>query len=177
MRYATASLLALAFAVMPAYGATREDIYQALQRCNAMGDNRTWLDCIYGAVQPIRAQLGLSAASANQIKLVPPQTGGAAPGTPPVAPQKRTGLLSYVLGGKREADGVAFRAYSFDRSGHFTIALANGQIWRQTDDDRNLALWKADPARYQASIRSGALGSSILEVRGEPGGFMVKRVP
>jgi hypothetical protein len=175
MRYATASLLALAFAVAPAYGATREDAYQAFQRCNAMGDNRTWLDCIYGAVQPVRAELGLSAASANQVKLVPPQTAVAA--TPAKVPEKKGGLLSYVLGGKREVDGMAFRAYSFDGSGRFTITLSDGQVWRQVGDDHRLAAWKASPGRYQASIRSGALGSSILEVRGEPGAFMVERVP
>jgi hypothetical protein len=174
MRYA-ASLLVLAFAVVPSYGATRDDVYKAFQRCNAMNDNRTWLDCIYGAVQPVRAELGLSAASANQVKLVPRQTAGAA--TPAKVPEKKGGLLSYVLGGKREVDGMAFRAYSFDGSGRFTITLSDGQVWRQVDDDRRLAAWKASPGRYQASIRSGALGSSILEVRGEPGAFMVERVP
>jgi hypothetical protein len=72
---------------------------------------------------------------------------------------------------------MAFRAYSFDSSGRFTITFSDGQVWRQVDDDSHLATWKANPARYQASIRSGALGSSILEVRGEPGAFMVRRVP
>lgn len=174
MRYVTAWLLTLGlFAAAPSYGATRDDVYQALKRCNAMGDNRIWLDCVYGAVQPMRAELGLPPAPANQVKLVP-QAAGAAPGA--MAPKKQDGFLSYVLGGKREVDGVAFRSFSFDSSGRFTITLANGQVWRQTDDDRHLATWKADPARYQASIRTGALGSSILEVRGEPGAFMVQRV-
>jgi len=178
MRYAAASLLILGlFAAAPSYGATREDIYQALQRCNAVGDNRVWLDCIYGAVQPMRAELGLPAASASQVKLVPQTTGAVVPASVAVAPQKRGGLLSYVLGGKRQVDAMVLRSYSFDSSGRFMITLANGQVWRQTDDDRHLAAWKADPARYQVSIRTGALGSNILEVRGEPGAFMVKRIP
>ena len=174
MRNTTSSLFALSLvAAAPSYGATREDVYQAFQRCDAMSDNRAWLDCIYGAVQPIRAELGLPPALANQVKLVPPVAGAA---TPAKVPEKKGGLLSYVLGGKREVDGMAFRAYSFDGSGRFTVTLSDGQVWRQVDDDHRLAAWKASPGRYQASIRSGALGSSILEVRGEPGAFMVRRV-
>jgi hypothetical protein len=176
MRYAAASLVALMLAALPSYGATREDIYHAFQRCNVKGENRVWLDCIYGAAQPMRAELGLPPAPASQVRLVP-QTEATALGALAAAPQKRTGLLSYVLGGDREVDEMTFRAYRFDSSGRFTVTLANGQVWRQTDDDRHLAGWKADPARYQASIRTGALGSSILKVRNEPGAFMVKRVP
>jgi hypothetical protein len=175
MRNTTTSLFALSLvAAAPSYSATRDDIYQAFQRCNAVGDNRAWLDCIYGAAQPMRVELGLPPAPANQVRLVPPAAGAA---TPAKVPEKKGGLLSYVLGGKREVDGMAFRAYSFDSSGRFTVTLSDGQVWRQVDDDHHLAAWKASPGRYQASIHSGALGSSILEVRGEPGAFMVERVP
>jgi hypothetical protein len=86
IRNTTTSLFALSLvAAAPSYGATRDDIYQAFQRCNAMGDNRAWLDCIYGAVQPMRVELGLPPALANQVKLVPPATGAATPAKVPAA--------------------------------------------------------------------------------------------
>jgi hypothetical protein len=177
MRYAITPLLAFGLlAAVPAHGATREDIYQALQRCNAAGDNRVWLDCLYGAVQPMRAELGLPPASANQVKLVP-QSGEGSTGPGAVAPQKQGGFLSYVLGGKPQVNATMLRSYNFDGEGRFTVTLANGQVWRQVDDDRKLATWKADPAHYQVAIRTGALGSNILEVQGEPGAYMVRHVP
>ena len=41
------------------------------QRCAGIADDRTWLDCFYGSAQPMRAQLGLPPAPANQQRLVP----------------------------------------------------------------------------------------------------------
>jgi hypothetical protein len=85
-------------------------------------------------------------------------------------------LISYILGGRKEVEGVPFQAYNFDRAGYFTVKLANGQVWRQVDDDHRKASWTADASHFVASIRAGALGSSIMQVRGEPGAFMVKQV-
>ena len=62
----------------PAMADARQDVLSATQRCAGFADDRTWLDCYYGAAQPMRAQLGLPAAPAAQIRLVP-QTMTAAP--------------------------------------------------------------------------------------------------
>src|ERR1700744_5629704 len=70
------SLVALA---MPAMAdPTRDDVMTNLQRCAGFTDNRTWLNCYYGAAQPMRAQLGLSPAPDSQVSLV-----GTAPVPPP----------------------------------------------------------------------------------------------
>jgi len=61
----------------------RDDVVQGIVRCGAIADDRQWLDCIYGAAQPMRAQLGLSPASAAQQRLVPPQGYGTLPGYGP----------------------------------------------------------------------------------------------
>ena len=37
----------------------REDVIVGVTRCAALSDDRQWLDCYYGAAQPLRAQLGL----------------------------------------------------------------------------------------------------------------------
>lgn len=183
-RYASASLLFLA-ATLPCQAVSRDEAYDAFQRCRAIGDERTWLDCIYGAVQPVRAQLHLPPASETQIRLVPqPQAPAiavhvAAPAPAGVthAPPKKESFVRYVLGGRKEVEAVPFRSYRFDGAGRFTVTLVNDQVWRQLGQDHHMATWKADPARYVASIKTGALGSSVLQVRGESGGFMVEQVP
>jgi hypothetical protein len=37
--------------------------------CAAIGDSRQWLDCYYGAAQPVRAELGMAPAPAAQVRL------------------------------------------------------------------------------------------------------------
>src|SRR3569623_2934470 len=48
---------------------SRDDAMAAMFRCAAIGDNRLWLDCYYGAAQAVRAQLGMAPANQNQIRL------------------------------------------------------------------------------------------------------------
>jgi hypothetical protein len=47
----------------------RDDVMAQLFHCNGLGDDRQWLDCYYGAAQPVRAGLGLKAALPGQIQL------------------------------------------------------------------------------------------------------------
>src|SRR6201999_3347398 len=60
---------------LPATADPRTDVLNMAARCNAIADYRAWLDCYYGAAQPMREILGLTPAPASQVKLVPP--GGA----------------------------------------------------------------------------------------------------
>jgi hypothetical protein len=50
----------------------RDEVRAASSRCDNITDERTWLDCYYGAAQPVRAELGLPPALASQQSLVPP---------------------------------------------------------------------------------------------------------
>ena len=59
---------------------TRDEVLAGVARCGVIHDDRVWLDCVYGANQPMRAQLGLTPAPEFQQRLVP------AAGT--VAPQQ-----------------------------------------------------------------------------------------
>jgi hypothetical protein len=63
----------------PALADARQDVLSASQRCSGIADDRAWLDCYYGAAQPMRGRLGLPAAPAGQIRLVPPAMGAYAP--------------------------------------------------------------------------------------------------
>ena len=61
----------------PAQARPRDDALTGAFRCVVIADSRQWLDCYYGAAQPVRAALGLSPALAAQLKLVAsPPSGG-----------------------------------------------------------------------------------------------------
>ena len=55
----------------------RDEVMINVYRCAGQPSTRTWLDCYYGAAQPQRAALGLSAAPPAQVALVmaPPAPG------------------------------------------------------------------------------------------------------
>ncbi len=77
-RVCIAALLALVPSA--AMAGPRDDVVQGIVRCGTIAEDRQWLDCIYGAAQPMRAQLGLSPAPVTQQRLVPPQGYGTLPG-------------------------------------------------------------------------------------------------
>jgi hypothetical protein len=62
----------------PAEARPRDEALAGGFRCAAIADSRAWLDCYYGAAQPVRAALGLTPALAAQVQLAasPPSGGG-----------------------------------------------------------------------------------------------------
>jgi hypothetical protein len=61
----------------PAQARPRDDALSGAIRCGVVADSRAWLDCYYGAAQPVRAALGLGSALPAQIALaVSPPAGG-----------------------------------------------------------------------------------------------------
>lgn len=63
----------------PAEARPRDDALAGAVRCAVIGDSRQWLDCYYGAAQPVRAALGLAPALAAQVQLAQsPPAGGQA---------------------------------------------------------------------------------------------------
>ena len=67
--------LALALGLIMANGQAsadpRDDVVGRAARCSYLSDYRVWLDCYYGAAQPIRGLLGLPPAPESQTRLVP----------------------------------------------------------------------------------------------------------
>ncbi len=62
---------------VPAQARPRDDALAGAVRCAVIGDSRQWLDCYYGAAQPVRAALGLPPALAAQVRLAEaPPPGG-----------------------------------------------------------------------------------------------------
>src|SRR5690349_7789687 len=62
---------------LPVQARPRDDALSGAVRCGVVADSRQWLDCYYGAAQPVRAALGLGSALPAQIALAAsPPSGG-----------------------------------------------------------------------------------------------------
>lgn len=165
-----------------AHADTRDDVVAGIQRCGVMNDNKVWLDCVYGAVQPMRAQLGLQPAPEFQQRLVPPVQMAVAPAPQPrsstarpAAPRKKPGFFSNLL----NAPPVAvsrMASYHYEKNGAFVVALENGQQWRQTELIQGSVSWDKEPASYTVTITEGAFGSYSLRTSDNPRTYKVELV-
>lgn len=167
---------------LPATADPRGDALAGISRCASIADDRVFLDCLYGAAQPLRAKLGLPPAPAAQLNLVPPATPGAVVAPSPAMarnapPPRDEGFFSGILGsGKPAAPAQRMSSYAFDSHGIFSVTLSNGEVWRQVEGDSNFAHWRAPASSYVVILRSGAFGSSNLQVQGQSTTFKVERV-
>lgn len=164
-------LCLLAAIAAPAWAGPREDSLAAISRCASLPDDRTFLDCIYGAVQPLRARLGLQPAPPSQQRLVPSPALAQSPAPMPAAPRRGEEVVG-VRGG-----GLHMSSYRFDKHGLFTVTLDDGSVWRQDANDTNFAHFGGQASRYSVTLLAGEYGKSRLGVRGEPGLYLVERVP
>jgi len=81
-------LFAFLFTGLPlaaAHAGPRDDVRAGSARCDSISDDHTWLNCYYGAAQPVRAELGLPPAPDSQQSLVPP---------PDQSPPEKKGFFS-----------------------------------------------------------------------------------
>src|SRR4051812_46454911 len=63
----------------PAAARPRDDALSGAIRCGVVPDSRQWLDCYYGAAQPMRTALGLPPVLAAQLQLAAAPPAGGAP--------------------------------------------------------------------------------------------------
>ncbi len=186
---AVASLLATA----SVQGGTREDVLAAMQRCSALQDDRSWLECTYGAQQIMRAKLGLPPAPDYQQRLVPPASQPVtarpyvASGSPPpvstiaprttvasAPPTRHRGSFMQILGGSAPPVAASpLVSVQYDKQGAFIVTLENGQVWRQADVEDGVK------ARFRVgervTITPGALWSYNLKTENNPHAFKVER--
>jgi hypothetical protein len=74
-------LASLLFVLAPASAiGPRDEVIAGMFRCAAVGDLRIWLDCFYGAAQPMRAALGLAPVLPQQARLAQNPPAGAPSG-------------------------------------------------------------------------------------------------
>ena len=173
-----------------AFADTRDDVLAAIARCNVIHDNRVWLDCVYGAQQPMRALLGLPAAPEYQQRLVPPagsvpmpgmtaappMTASAAPRPGPAPVRRgRAGFLGNLFGENPPVAVARMTSYRFDKTGAFIVELENGQRWHQADVEAGTANWNRPASSYQVTIIQGAFGSYTLSIAGSSRTYRVER--
>jgi hypothetical protein len=163
------------------HAGTRDDVIAGVDRCGVIHDDRVWLDCVYGAQQPMRAQLGLPPAPEFQQRLVPP-LGAMMPAQPPRAvarrapPRKKDGFFTTLIGEATPEAVSRMASYRYDKNGAFVVTLDNGQEWRQTDVVGGTVSWVKPPASYMVTISPGAFGSYSLHTDNSPHSFKVERV-
>jgi len=166
-------------AAPPVFADTRDDVIAGVERCGVIHDNRVWLDCVYGAQQPMRAELGLSPAPEFQQRLVPPvqiDAPARRAASRPAAPHKKPGFFANLIGIAPPEAVSRMSAYRYDKNGAFIVSLANGQEWRQTDTVDGTATWLKPPSTYTVTITQGAFGSYQLRTDDSPRSFKVEPV-
>ena len=181
--------LALLCIAMPqAWADTRGDVLAGIQRCGVIHDDRVWLDCVYGANQPMRAQLGLSSAPEFQQRLVPPPQSNTLPppafsAPPPGQPapkaatsNKRPGFFAKLIGDAPPAAVSRMASYRYDSNGAFILTLENGQEWRQANPELGKVSWLKRPSAYNVTIIYGAFGSFNLRTDDSPQVYKVERL-
>lgn len=154
---------------------TRDDVLANVQRCATFTDNRTWLNCFYGAAQPMRAQLGLSPAPDSQVNLVKN-----APVAPP--PMNSASSSSGWFSGITDifdsststpsdsdftAGATRLASYSYGKDGLFTATLIDGEVWTQSPYDNLRAHWNGQASSYIVIVTSDMMGSHTLRVKGD----------
>jgi hypothetical protein len=158
-------------------------------------DDRTWLDCLYGAEQPMRAHLALPPAPEFQQRLVPAgpvmpllsMPVSSIPASMPVAPspgvatrpapRKKAGFWDTLLGSAPPVAVSRMASYRLEKNGAFVVTLDNGQQWRQVDvDSGTLAPWTKPASTYKVTVSQGAFGSYTLHTDDSPHIFKVELV-
>ena len=170
-------IAAVLAATLPAAAGPREDTNSGIARCSLIADDRTYLDCIYGAAQPLRARLGLPPAPAAQQRLVPPPAPiYAAPPVARMAPaSKPVGVVDSFLGNDPSAGWI--EVFSFDSHGLFTVTFSNGQVWRQNANDTARAHWTGRASDYSIKFAIDASGrNGQLMVRGDSATYQLHKL-
>jgi hypothetical protein len=185
-----------ALAPLPVLADAREDVVNSMTRCAALPDDRQWLDCYYGAAQPMRAWLGLPPAPQSQLKLLQ-QTSQPAPGAPnvpgaavplpatvtraavrngPPPPPKKSGIFD-VFGGSDVVNNEPVQSYQVTPKG-FIVTLVDGQVWKQTEEDASKfpVDWQEPASSMQVTITQGALHSFNLVMGNESRHHKVTRI-
>jgi hypothetical protein len=181
----TIALLSAGLAALAAPAAadpTRDDVLANLQRCAGFTDNHTWLNCYYGAAQPMRAELGLAPAPDSQVSLI---NSAPVPQAPPMrsasaaTPSKSgAGWFSGIgdifdLNTNSSADSdfgsgaTRLVSYSYGKDGLFTATLADGEVWTQSPYDDLRAHWSGPATGYTVMVSADMMGSHTLKVKGD----------
>ena len=162
--------------------AVRDEVMAGAAACGRAAGDRAWLDCYYAAAAPMRTRLGLS-----QTKPVPPVPMPAPAPTPPAKPApagpppmpRSTGLLNGIFNNlKPVVRKMPMQSFTLDRKGAFTVTLADGQVWKQSDEDEvyHPAHWGHAGPDVLVTIAPDAMHTYTMTIEGEQRFYKVRRV-
>ena len=175
----------LALFLTPALSDTRDDVMAGMQRCRSIPDDRIWLECAYGAQQPMRAKLGLQPAPDYQQRLVPPASSAVIP-SPPLnaappqsAPQpmntaahpaavapisnRKPSFMQILTGSAQPVAVSTIVSVEYGANEAFLVTLQNGQTWHQLNAMAPRA--KLKPG-IKVTIKPAVLGTYNLLANG-----------
>jgi hypothetical protein len=155
----------------------RVSVLSAAVNCAKLEDDHKWLNCYYGSTDPIRLRLGLqpiSPTAPSPVPLPQPDT-VAAPAMSNVMAAAAGPAVATANGPTRYPVVSRVKSFSFNQLGVFTIALDNGQTWRQLAGDTNNAGHIG--ANEVITISRGAFGSYNLRIGKRSEFFKVERIP
>jgi hypothetical protein len=166
--------------------ALRDDVMAEAARCIRASGDRAWLDCYYGASQPVRVRLGLSAlphAAGTPVQPMivasaAPVARAAIPSGPPPMP-RNPGLFSGLFRDPAAiVRNVPVKSFTFDRKGAFTVVLADNQAWKQSEEDAvyHPAKWRGAGTGMLVSIAPSNMNTFNLTVDGSDRYYKVHRV-
>jgi hypothetical protein len=168
--------------------AVRDDVMSNAAGCIRVTADRAWLECYYSAATPMRVQLGLASPQTLPRPAPAPQLASAAPPVRPVIPARpagpppmprNTGLLNGLIDDlKPIVRNMPMQSYAFDKSGAFTVTLADGQVWKQSAEDEvyHPARWRQQAGEMQVTIAPGVMHTFNMKVEGESKSYKVRRV-
>ncbi|HEX4635005.1 MAG TPA: hypothetical protein VH189_02410 [Rhizomicrobium sp.] len=168
----------------PQNEAVRDEVMSAAAGCIRVAGERPWLDCYYGAAQPMRVQLGLASPQTlpRPAPVPTPQLAYAAPAPRPAGPApmpRSTGLLTGLFNdSKPVVRNMPMRSFSQDKNGSFTVTLADGQVWKQVAEDEvyHPAHWRKEAGEMLVTISPAPMHTFSMKVEGESHDYKVRRI-
>jgi hypothetical protein len=127
----------------------------------------------------MRGQLQLPAAPASQTSLIPPPIAASAVRQRAPAPQRQGPIgrtIDFLAGGDAVVSNAPIKSFDAGRQHSFTVVLANGQVWQQTDDQTRLVKWRNEPGAHHVTIWKGALNTYNLGFDDEADKYKVRRL-
>jgi hypothetical protein len=158
--------------------AIRDQVMTEAARCISTNGDRPWLDCYYAAAGPMRVQLGLAVPAQAAAPPPVPIVAAHQPAGPPPMPRSRGMFAGFFTDTVPVVKNMAVKSYEFGGDGGFTVTLADGQVWKQADEDPvyHRAHWREPASALSVTVAPGAMNSFNLRVAGEEQLYKVHRV-
>jgi len=111
-----------------------------------------------------------------------PQLASAAPARAPAGPPpmpRSVGLFAGMFDDvKPIVRNMPMQSYTLNKTGAFTVTLADGQVWRQADEDQvyHPARWRKEAPQMLVTIAPAAMHTFNMKVEGETKSYKVRRI-